>query len=693
MTDARDARPGGEADVIFGNASDVGRVRERNEDYYGVFAENGNAEGRPPGRLFVVADGMGGHDRGDVASRLAVESLRDAFRSTDASVEPGLALRLAVEAANDAVYREGERHHAERRMGTTMTALLLRDGQGYVAHVGDSRAYLVRRRAIRQLTQDHSRVAELVRKGVISAAEAETHPESSTILRAVGLEARVEVDVDGPLPLRSGDAVVLCTDGLTRLVSPEEIRRSCQALPPQQACERLVALANERGAPDNITVQVIRLRTRRRARWMAAAASGVIVVALAGGAHWWRATPASPRPTDVASAVPVAAAPPPVPAIPAPAQQLRPVGRLERAQILAVNREGTILALAGTSAVVGTAAGEGRVSFVTLSIGEADLADPAWRQIGFAADGAPYGVLEEGGGAAGVAVVPIDLARRSVGRPSLRLAHQATERTGILAFLARVFQRGRPVAPPTVQLESPGGASVTPGPAGVVYLRLADRLLRVEGATTSVLTARGFVPGGQLHEVPLEVAAIAPAGAGDLTVARSEGVDLLIDTVRGGRLDPVMRVVAGVPEVLRGVALLPEGRIALVLGDRLRIVERTGTEIRTTELVPSARPVTPEGSAVLALTVRLRSGPRSVERPLLASEGWHLGAPPRTAEREAARSGTFPAGLSPDGAWWVFALGDQVYRVHLADSAREIARGWTELFPEAPRGAAPGRRG
>jgi protein phosphatase len=248
--------------VTFAHLTDMGRVRQRNEDSLGAFEPDDAALLESRGRLFVVADGMGGHARGDVASRIAVETLRDTYYEPQRSEPLPEALRVSVELANEAVYRESRLLAGDAQMGTTLTALVIRDRDAFLAHVGDSRAFLVRGRQIRQLTEDHSLVAEMVRDGVLSSAEAEHHPNAHVILRALGIGEHVAVEVQGPLALRSGDTLVLCTDGLTRQVRPQEIRRLAQIRPPSRACERLVSLANERGGPDNITLQLIRFGPR-----------------------------------------------------------------------------------------------------------------------------------------------------------------------------------------------------------------------------------------------------------------------------------------------------------------------------------------------------------------------------------------------------------------------------------------------
>ncbi len=249
--------------VTFAHLTDIGRVRARNEDFLGAFEPDDPELLRSRGRLFVVADGMGGHTRGDVASRLAVQTLHDAYYGAQRPEPLPEALRVSVQIANEAVYRESGVAAGQEPMGTTLTAMVIRDRDAFLAHVGDSRAFLMRGRQIRQLTEDHSLVAELVREGVLSATEAENHPSAHVVLRALGLAQHVAIEVQGPLPLRGGDTFVLCTDGLSRQVKPHEIRRLAESQAPHRACEELVSLANERGGPDNITLQLIRFGPRR----------------------------------------------------------------------------------------------------------------------------------------------------------------------------------------------------------------------------------------------------------------------------------------------------------------------------------------------------------------------------------------------------------------------------------------------
>ncbi len=234
-------------------ASHVGLVRERNEDDFCVW--------RPPGRpelaLLAVADGMGGHRAGEVASALALATLRSHLErelAGEGAGDLGALLAEGILAANRQVYERARRHPELRGMGTTVTAVLLAGLDLFLGHVGDSRAYLVRGDGIVRLTSDHSVVGQMVDRGHLTETEALSHPQRHVLTRALGVERGTEVDT-GRERLRPGDVLVLATDGLTSLVSPEEIagevRGSGDFL--SLAC-RLVRLANERGGHDNVTV-------------------------------------------------------------------------------------------------------------------------------------------------------------------------------------------------------------------------------------------------------------------------------------------------------------------------------------------------------------------------------------------------------------------------------------------------------
>ena len=222
-----------------GAGSDVGRHRENNEDAF-VAA--------PP--LYAVCDGMGGAAAGEVASELAARTLAEA-------VAAGHPLAEAVALANRAVHERAGARRELAGMGSTLTAMLVRGERAELAHVGDSRAYLLRDGVLRQLTEDHSLVGELVREGRLSAGDAAGHPYRNVLTRVLGTDEAVAVD-RLETDLRAGDVVLLCTDGLTGMVGDDDIARLLAAPDPQQAADDLVAAALAAGGLDNVTVVVVR---------------------------------------------------------------------------------------------------------------------------------------------------------------------------------------------------------------------------------------------------------------------------------------------------------------------------------------------------------------------------------------------------------------------------------------------------
>jgi len=233
--------------------SDVGRVREGNEDSYVA---------KEP--VFAVADGMGGHIAGDIASQTAVETI-ERETGNGAALDPQ---RLAgiVQSANAAIWERAQGDPALRGMGTTCTLALLADGKIHLAHVGDSRAYLFRDGELSQVTEDHTLVGRMVREGRLTPEEAERHPQRSIITRALGVDEHVDVDTF-TLPVREGDRILLCSDGLTSMIGGEEIREVlANESAPQTAADRLVDLANSAGGEDNITVVLVDITSDQAAR-------------------------------------------------------------------------------------------------------------------------------------------------------------------------------------------------------------------------------------------------------------------------------------------------------------------------------------------------------------------------------------------------------------------------------------------
>jgi protein phosphatase len=236
--------------------TDVGKVRSENQD----FATLSLASPDEAGGLMIVADGMGGHRGGATASRLAVETVKERFLTAESADIPAV-LRAALGSANGRIWSEAQSNPDLRGMGTTTSALVIRDGKGWFAHVGDSRIYLVRGGEIRQLTDDHSLVASMVREGLLTAQEAENHPRRNVLQRSIGVGEEVEIDVRGPLELQDRDTFILCSDGLHGVVREEEMKHIA-ALPLETAADEFVRRALDRGAPDNVTVIVARVEKR-----------------------------------------------------------------------------------------------------------------------------------------------------------------------------------------------------------------------------------------------------------------------------------------------------------------------------------------------------------------------------------------------------------------------------------------------
>lgn len=228
--------------------SHVGLVRTTNED---------NLCARPELGLFAVADGMGGHRAGEVASKKAIEWLvKIVAANPDRKNDPGPLLREAILKANEEVYRLGSKNPNYRGMGTTLTTCFFGDNKLTVAHVGDSRCYLLRDSSIYRLTRDHSLVEELVRQNQLTSGEAVNYPYRNVLTRALGTSPVVEVDVSEHV-LRSGDVVLLCTDGVTEHLADEEIVALTTGKNPKEAVELLVQEVLNRGGSDNVSLIMV----------------------------------------------------------------------------------------------------------------------------------------------------------------------------------------------------------------------------------------------------------------------------------------------------------------------------------------------------------------------------------------------------------------------------------------------------
>jgi PPM family protein phosphatase len=244
--------------------SDIGCVRKNNEDSFGYWEPEDDQQFLRKGRLAVVADGMGGYEGGQEASRLAVETLMAVYRDFG-DADPQQALVEALRAAHDQIRQYSFAHPGLRGMGTTCTAAAIVRGaqtdQLYYVHVGDTRLYLIRDGEITRVTRDHSYVGRLVESGMISPEEAETHPQRNILTAALGTNPDLIMDSSvQPEPLRPEDVLLICSDGLWGQVRDPEILDAVNNKNVEQAGRDLIELARERGGPDNITVEILRLR-------------------------------------------------------------------------------------------------------------------------------------------------------------------------------------------------------------------------------------------------------------------------------------------------------------------------------------------------------------------------------------------------------------------------------------------------
>jgi len=248
-------RPG----IELAGLSDVGCQRANNEDRYSYWEPVDDHDFPRKGRLAIVADGMGGYEGGQEASRIAAEAIQEVYGAAVAG-DPRSWLLAGFETAHNRIQEYAANYPDLHGMGTTCTAVALLDHSLYYAHVGDSRLYLVRGASISRLTHDHSYVTRLVDNGIIRAEEAESHPQRHILTAALGAGTSVTPDSPvEPVFLESGDVLVLCTDGLWGLLHDHEILQIASGKNVDDISQTLVKTAKERGGPDNITVQVLRL--------------------------------------------------------------------------------------------------------------------------------------------------------------------------------------------------------------------------------------------------------------------------------------------------------------------------------------------------------------------------------------------------------------------------------------------------
>lgn len=231
---------------MVGLLTDIGNVRKLNEDYVGYHEDNQK-------KVYIVADGMGGHNAGEVASKMAVDSAIEYINSTDSIENLERVLSEAIQFSNKNIYEFSKTKSSLNGMGTTITACLIKDSKMVVANVGDSRCYVIDNKGIHQVTKDHSLVQQLVDNGSITIEEAAVHPNKNIITRALGTAPVVDIDIY-TIDLKEIDRVILCTDGLSNSLTDLEIYEVVIETSNSDACDRLVNLSKERGGRDNITV-------------------------------------------------------------------------------------------------------------------------------------------------------------------------------------------------------------------------------------------------------------------------------------------------------------------------------------------------------------------------------------------------------------------------------------------------------
>jgi len=473
--------------LVVAGQTDKGRVRPGNEDSFSV-EQPGTARARARGTLLVVSDGMGGHAAGEVASAMAVETIQTTYYE-QSGVSAADAIHHAIAAANSAIY-EGAQSRSERGgMGCTVVVMVVQGHVLTVGHVGDSRGYLIRGGQAHQITRDHSWVAMQVQEGVLTPEQAARHPNRSLLMRALGRQASVEVEM-GRRTLQSGDVLIVCSDGLTGVVEDAEIAEYAVRFPPAAAAEQLIALANSRGAPDNVTVVAAAIHDAGAAV-AADDSSAATVVVSAQDAR----TPVLGQPPDDATTIRQpkrasagkttrAATPPGTPVVLA-----RESVAMPNTIPLPVQRRGRGPLLAGTLAVLGAAlALTAIVWFRTSSIAdEPRSGEPA---VATTATVVP----------ASKPAVPPPVATGLPGPTAVRT-------------VAPVLEPTAPAPAPTTQ-PTPAGAQVAPGLAGSA----AAAATTVAGvATQGILPALSGTPlrppGVAASPAPTVAPPVAPAGS------------------------------------------------------------------------------------------------------------------------------------------------------------------------------------
>lgn len=241
-------------ELTYFGKSDKGRVRKANEDFFADAQIDGSEH------LFIVADGMGGHQAGEVASRLGTQTFINEYKSLRGQhTHVKDAMDVSIKKANATILKKAMSDPGKRGMGTTFSAIVISDMKATITHVGDSRIYLIRNNRIKKITKDHTFVEKMVEEGRISEEEARDHPQKNILYMSLGARESFIPEVIENVEIREGDILFMCTDGLNGMVTDNYIKEYASEYYPQDAVEKLISMANDNGGNDNITIQIIRV--------------------------------------------------------------------------------------------------------------------------------------------------------------------------------------------------------------------------------------------------------------------------------------------------------------------------------------------------------------------------------------------------------------------------------------------------
>ena len=496
--------------------TDKGRVRPGNEDAFG-FEPPTSAQARAYGTLLIVSDGMGGHAAGEVASKLAVETIAATYYR-ERGATTAAAIENAIVAANSAIFNDAEADRTHAGMGCTIVVMVVQGSSLTVGHVGDSRGYLIRSGRAQQLTRDHSWVAMQVAEGILTPEQAEHHPNRSLLMRALGRQPTVEVEI-GHHQLQAGDVLLLCSDGLTGVVNDAEIGEYASRYAPATAADQLVNLANQRGAPDNVTVLTAAVTSA--AGTPAAGSNAATLIAPTADAATPRMAPASTTDTVPMPRATASPAPPPVGTPVVLARESSP----SHAMSAPSGRRGRGKLVAGGLAAAGVAAG---LALLTL-LGPGLVSDPEPARVAdapAASKPAATPVTGQSGPAATVpppvatglpqgappaqsvaAAPPAPAAPQPPAAPPAPAAPQppaATATAQLPAVVATGASAAKPAATAIAAIAgNPAGTPLIPGVASIFSTPTAPASSPQAAAPTSVPTATPTpVPSGAEAPVP-----------------------------------------------------------------------------------------------------------------------------------------------------------------------------------------------